>query len=261
MARKATDSGTAESGANWRSEKLGGRGQKRVSSLRVTLVDDEPTYRFGLRQYLINECQEKIVATEAATMKDFRSMVGRNAADVVILSWRLVTGEDLSWLATLPSRVRDSISIVAVCSGTKLSVIMSAFDAGASGIVLRTDEPPEVARAIRSVASGNTYVCPAAGSIILARFSQILGEASIDGARSIDVLSPREAEVFRLIASGHTAKEVARLLLLSVRTVENHRNNIMKKLNVHSTVGLVRLSNSLDLRNDDLGAPSRQAEY
>ena len=106
----------------------------------------------------------------------------------------------------------------------------SALRAGARGYLLKEVEDAELIQAVRTVAAGGTYLHPALGAQLLSR----------DGEASGQELTPREREVLRLIALGHTNAEVAERLYLSVRTVETHRANIHRKLGTESRSELVR---------------------
>ena len=105
-----------------------------------------------------------------------------------------------------------------------------AFDAGADGYLLKSAADEDLVRAVRAVASGERYVHPALGAALAA--------PAADGP--LDDLTPREREVLRLLALGHTNQEIAERLIVSVRTVESHRAHVMTKLRVTTRAGLVR---------------------
>jgi two-component system response regulator NreC len=112
--------------------------------------------------------------------------------------------------------------------------VRAAFEAGASGYVLKEAADTEVVAAIRAVAGGESYVHPALGARLIAADAE-------DRARADqDPLSEREREVLRLLALGHTNQEIAKQLFISVRTAETHRAHIMQKLSLSSRAELVR---------------------
>jgi len=112
--------------------------------------------------------------------------------------------------------------------------VREAFEAGASGYVLKEAADTEVITAVRAVAAGERYVHPALGARLLA------AELAERKRADADPLSEREREVLRLLALGHTNQEIAKLLYISVRTAETHRAHIMQKLRLTSRAELVR---------------------
>ena len=112
--------------------------------------------------------------------------------------------------------------------------VREAFAAGASGYVLKEAADAEVVDAVREVANGGRYVHPALGARLVAAEAEELAQAEQDP------LSDREREVLRLLALGHTNQEIAKMLYLSVRTVETHRAHIMQKLRLTTRAELVR---------------------
>ena len=122
--------------------------------------------------------------------------------------------------------------------------VREAFEAGASGYVLKEAADTEVVGAVREVAAGERYVHPALG----AGSSQ--AEADERRAAEEDPLSEREREVLRLLALGHTNQEIAKMLYISVRTAETHRAHIMQKLRLSSRAELVRYALAEGLLDD-----------
>jgi two-component system, NarL family, response regulator NreC len=112
--------------------------------------------------------------------------------------------------------------------------VRAAFEAGASGYVLKEAADSDVVAAVRSVAAGERYVHPALGAKLVA------AEAEERRRAEADPLSDREREVLRLLALGHTNQEIAEMLYISVRTAETHRAHIMQKLRLSSRAELVR---------------------
>jgi DNA-binding NarL/FixJ family response regulator len=112
--------------------------------------------------------------------------------------------------------------------------VREAFDAGASGYVLKEAADTEVVSAVRAVAAGERYLDPALGARLVA--------AESDERRRVetDPLTDREREVLRLLALGHTNQEIAKMLFISVRTAETHRAHVMQKLRLSSRAELVR---------------------
>ncbi len=123
--------------------------------------------------------------------------------------------------------------------------VRAAFEAGASGYVLKEAADTEVVAAIRAVASGERYVHPALGAKLVA------ADAEERRRAEQDPLSEREREVLRLLALGHTNQEIAKQLYISVRTAETHRAHIMQKLGLSSRAELVRYALAEGLLESD----------
>ena len=123
--------------------------------------------------------------------------------------------------------------------------VQEAFDAGASGYVLKEAADTEVVAAVRAVAGGERYVHPALGA-------RLVEAAAAERKRAeVDPLSDREREVLRLLALGHTNQEIAKMLYISVRTAETHRAHIMQKLGLGSRAELVRYALSEGLLDEE----------
>jgi two-component system response regulator NreC len=115
--------------------------------------------------------------------------------------------------------------------------------AGARGYLLKETASTELVDAVRKVAGGEDYLQPSLGAAI-AKWHETPGRVH---ARAVDDLTPREREVLRLIALGHTNAEIATMLFVSVRTVENHRASVLRKLGLHTRAELVRHANEAGL--------------
>ncbi len=181
--------------------------------------------RQGLRLLLESEGDLDVLG-EAGDLDDTVRMVGELRPDILLLDLHM--GRELS-LGALP-QLRASAPTTAVVILTMQddpAFARQALAAGAVGYVLKETSRSELARAIRTVAKGGTYLDPA------------VGVGALSG-RGPAALTDRETEVLRLLALGHTNAEIAGLLFLSVRTVETHRANLQRKLAISRRPELVR---------------------
>ena len=121
--------------------------------------------------------------------------------------------------------------------------VRQALRHGAVAYLLKDAAPLELELAIRAVQQGGTYLSPAVSKGVLSDYVQRL--RGDDGGA--ELLTPRQREVLQLIAEGHSSKEIARRLDLSVKTVETHRSQLMKQLDIHEVTGLVRYAMRLGL--------------
>ncbi|MTD46076.1 response regulator [Conexibacter sp. W3-3-2] len=202
-----------------------------VSEIRIVLADDHGVVRSGLRLLLEAE-PDFAVLSEAADVDGMLRAVLGHKPDVLVL--------DLNMPGTTSSL--DAIPGVGERSPGTRTVILTMQDdpeyarralrAGACGYVLKEAADTELVEAVRSAAEGRTYLTPSLGARLATLPETPQGPP--------DDLSPREREVLRLIALGHTNPEIAQQLFLSVRTVETHRTHVQQKLGRSSRAELVR---------------------
>ena len=194
------------------------------------LADDHAVVRRSLRLMLGREEDVEVIA-EASDLWGAVRQVQGHLPRVLLLDLRLPNGSSVEIIRRLRARAPDTEIVVITMEESPLFA-QQAIDAGAVGFVLKDKADSELLTAVRRAARGDEYVSPrvAAGLHALRR--------AIGG----DGLSPRETEVLRLIALGHTSPEVAGKLHLSRRTVETHRARIHRKLGLTTRAELVRFA-------------------
>jgi DNA-binding NarL/FixJ family response regulator len=203
--------------------------------LRILLADDHAIVRQGLR-LLIDSQPEMTVIGEAA---DGDAVVAQAQAlhpDVVLMDISMPGTSGL--VATRRLKQRQPGLVVLVLTRHDEDIyLQELLRAGASGYVLKQSPPPQLLQAIRIVGAGGIYLDPA----ITARVADGLLDGRQDGARAPDgAISDRESEVLRLVAVGHSNKEIADHLTISVKTVEVHKANAMRKLGLTGRVDVIR---------------------
>ena len=201
-------------------------------TIRVLVVDDHAVVRSGLRRVLDAEPNiETVGEAPSAERAVFEAMEHR--PDVVLMDVVMPGKSGIDGTPALLRAVPDA-KVLMLSMQDDPRYVREAFDAGASGYVLKEAADSEVVSAVRAVAAGERYVHPALGARLIA------AEAEERKRAEVDVLSDREREVLRLLALGHTNQEIAKLLFISVRTAETHRAHIMQKLRLSSRAELVR---------------------
>jgi DNA-binding NarL/FixJ family response regulator len=130
-----------------------------------------------------------------------------------------------------------AVKVLILTMHKKKEYLNNAIAAGVDGYLLKEDAPKELLNAIDMIRQGMTYVSPLLSSDLVNLYVQ--GQRQDDAAPS-DPLSPREIEIIKMIAEGKSSKEIAEILFLSFRTIQNHRTKIMKKLNLKKNTDLVR---------------------
>jgi two-component system response regulator NreC len=198
-------------------------------AITIVLADDHEIVRAGLRLLLEAE-PDFVVVAEAGDVAAAELGVASHRPAVLVLDVNMPQG---SSIPAIP-RIRDAspgTRIVMLTVQTDPQLAREAFQAGATGYVLKEAARAELIQAVRLAAAGRTYLNPELGARLV---------AAVPGSgRLPDDLSPREIEVLRLIALGHTNSEIASQLYLSVRTVESHRAHIQQKTQQSSRAELV----------------------
>jgi DNA-binding NarL/FixJ family response regulator len=211
--------------------------------IRVLIVDDHAVVRSGLRLLLDSEEDIQVVG-EAGTAREAVFEARASKPDVILMDVVMPGGSGIDATPQLLHEEPD-IKVLVLSMQDDPSYVRQAFDAGASGYVLKEAVDAEVVAAVREVAAGNQYVNPALGARLVAAESEARRRADADP------LSDREREVLRLLALGHTNQEIAQMLYISVRTAETHRAHIMQKLGLHSRADLVRYALAHGLLSED----------
>lgn len=209
-----------------------------MSKPRVLLADDHTLMLGGLTKLLEPWCE--IVGS----VTDGRALVEAAAAScpdlaIVDISMPLLNGIEA---AQRVKEVSPETKLIFVSMHDATAYVQAAFKAGASGYLLKRSATDELEQAIRTVLAGNYYVTP-----LLTKGVVDIMVGSSTTRTSLDDLSSRQREVLQLVAEGHTVKEIATQLGISVRTVEFHKGRIMEQLDIHSTAELVKyaLTNGL----------------
>jgi two-component system response regulator NreC len=194
----------------------------------IVLADDHTVVRSALRMLLEAEAGFEVVA-EAGNADDAARYVLGHKPTVLILDLNMPGRSSLEAIPDIRAN-SPGTEIVVLTMQNESAFARRALQAGVRGYVLKEAADTELVQAVRSAAAGETYLQPALGARMAAE----------PDAEPADDLSPREGEVLRLIALGHTNAEIAEQLFLSIRTVESHRAHIQQKLGLSGRAELVR---------------------
>jgi DNA-binding NarL/FixJ family response regulator len=199
-------------------------------AVRVVLADDHEMVRQGLRVLLEREGFE--VVAEASDGREAMKLCETHSPEVAILdlAMPLLNGVDA---AREIIKTNPRTKVVLLTMHTEDHLILESLRAGVTGYVLKTKASGELVQALRAVCRGEMFLTQTISRTIVQAF-----------VRNNDLpempISDRERQVLQLVAEGKTNKEIATLLGISVKTAESHRSNMMDKLNIHDTAGLVR---------------------
>lgn len=198
---------------------------------RILIVEDHTLLRAGLRALLLQDPNVEIVG-EADNGRDAVHAVGLLAPHLVLMDLSMPGMNGIEAIMDIKRRYPETRVLVLTVHKTD-EYIHESLRAGADGYILKDATHDELRIAVRSVLSGKTYLSPDISSKVINGY---LGTGSADvGASQWDTLTHREREVLKLVAEGHPNKYIADYYCLSVKTVEKHRSNLMKKLDLHNS--------------------------
>lgn len=209
--------------------------------VRILLVDDHHMIREGLRSLLENDTGFEIVG-EADNGRRAVELAAEVKPDVVIMDVAMPTLNGVEATQRILQNAPGT-KVVALSMHTDRQYVGRMLEAGACAYVLKDSAFEELAVAIETVLSGRTYLCPRVASVVVDSYVRKPAE----GKDTIARLTPREREVLQLTAEGHSTKEIAFSLNVSVKTIETHRRNIMEKLDIHSVAELTKYAVRLGL--------------
>lgn len=214
--------------------------------IRLLLVEDHALVRAGLRALLEREDDIDVLG-EASNGQEAVEMAQALMPDVVVMD---IMMPRLNGIQSA-ERMRDlklPAKVLLLSMYSDPGLVHQALQSSVRGYVLKNSVTGELLQAVRAVARGETYLS--------AEISSLAVEDAFHSRRAnpddpLDGLSPREKEILQLIAEEHTSGEIAKILLISEKTVEKHRTSLMDKLNVRNIAGLVRLAVKYGLVNKD----------
>ena len=204
--------------------------------IRVLLADDHAIVRTGIKT-ILNGLPGVEVVAEAQDGREALEQIARTRPDVVFMD---IGMKNLNGLETTGRVTADypGVRVLILSVHANEEYVWQALRAGAVGYLLKDAPPEEIEQALRAVMRGETYLTSAASGKIVADFIARSGNER----SALELLTPRQREILQLLAEGRTAKEMARLLGISAKTVETHRAQLMERLDIHDVPGLVRFA-------------------
>jgi DNA-binding NarL/FixJ family response regulator len=202
--------------------------------LKVFLVDDHGMFRAGVRAELGDHVD---VVGEAATVAQAISLIASTGPDVVLLDVHMPDGGGRAVLEGI-RRTHPQVKFLALSVSDAAEDVIGLIRAGARGYVTKTISPEDLVDAIRRVADGDAVFSPRLAGFVLDAFAARPESALADP--ELDQLTNREREVLRLLARGYAYKEIARELFISIKTVETHVSNVLRKLQMSNRYELSR---------------------
>ncbi len=217
---------------------------------QVLIVDDHPLFREGIKTIISQNGRFEVV-DEAGTGREGFEKASQLKPDVVLLDISLPdeTGMEVA------RKIRHHLPhtrIMILSMHSKIDYIVEAFQSGATGYVVKESAAERLAEALDAVASGEYFLDSSISHEVIAKLmNSPVKEAKVSDA-GYGKLTAREQEIMRMLAEGASKGDIAEQLCISIKTVENHRANIMRKLDIHSAMELVRYAARLGLIDVDL---------
>src|SRR5256714_4887058 len=222
-----------------------------TSTIRVLLADDHDILRQGLKLLLGMQPEIEIVG-EARTGLEAVEMARKLKPDVVVMDITMAGMDGLEACQCIRSQISET-QVLMLTMHESEEYFLQALRMGAAGYLIKKVAPTELHMAIRAVARGGAFLYPGLAKALIrayiadspamgtyVRGQEGAGVANL--AQELHVLTPREVEVLTLVAEGRTNQEIANRLVLSVKTVQAHRANVMEKLGLHDVTHLVRFA-------------------
>lgn len=210
---------------------------KGETRLRIFLAEDHEIVREGLKS-LVNSQPDMKVVGEAGDGRAAVALAQESRPDLVIMDVSMPKMNGLEATEKI-KRVCPEVKVLALTRHADTGFMQQLFRAGASGYVLKQSAASELLRAIRVIVAGNNYLDPAITQKVISSYASRQENVSINKQNE---LSEREEEVLRKVAWGYSNKEIAAQLDISVKTVEAHKANAMKKLEMRSRIDVVRFA-------------------
>ena len=208
-----------------------------MDKIRVMLADDHKIFREGVRSILEKERDMEVV-DDAANGNEVIEKIEKQEVDVLVLDIDIGTPSGIE-ITELVSKNHPEVKILILSMLGLHDFVIQALEKGAIGFLLKNTGKDEVLTAIRSVSKGDSYFSREVSEILIEQ----LQKPTSSRKKNADIpLSTREIEVLKLIALEFSNSEIAEKLFISIRTVDTHRRNLLEKLGVKNTAGLVKFA-------------------
>jgi two-component system response regulator NreC len=214
--------------------------------IKLCIVDDHAVVRSGLKM-LLDEKEDISVIGEASEGDEAIKIAQQLQPDVVLMDLSMPHGKDGLTATKELKQLLPNIAVLFLTMHDDDEYLFQAIHAGASGYILKSAPHEELLTAIRTVAAGNAYLYPTATKRLMSEYLDRSNKG--DNGKTFETLSDREKEIVSLVAKGYSNKEVAEQLVISIKTVESHKANVMDKLGLKTRPDLVKYAMKKGLLN------------
>ena len=221
-----------------------------TAKLRILIIDDHPLFREGIKTILARDGRFEVV-DEAGSGREGIEKACQHKPDVVLLDVSLPDETGMEVARKLRKQMPHA-KIMILSMHSEIDYIVEAFQAGATGYVVKESAADRLAQGLEAVAAGEYFLDSSISHEVVSRLMNSPAKEAKVSDSGYSQLTAREQEIMRMLAEGSSKAEIADRLFISIKTVENHRTNIMRKLNIHSAMELVRYAARLGLIDVDL---------
>jgi DNA-binding NarL/FixJ family response regulator len=221
-----------------------------VHKKTILIIDDHPLFREGLKAIIGRDNRFEVVG-EAGNGREGLRLAKKLKPDLVLVDMSLPDQSGIQLTRELKNAsLKTRIMIITMHS--KVDYIVKAFQAGATAYVVKESAPERLIQGMDTVLEGEYFMDSSVSHKVVEKLMQFPKKGAKIANASYDTLTSREQEIMVLLAEGLSSKEIAEKLFISPKTVDNHRTNILRKLNLHSTIELIRYAARLGIIDVDL---------
>ncbi len=221
-----------------------------AAEISIMIVDDHPLFREGLKT-IIGRDQRYQIVDEAGSGQKALDKAQKIKPDLMMVDLSLPDMSGIQLTRQILEKL-PKIKIIIVTMHSKVDYMAEAFQAGATGFVIKESAAEGLLKGVETVLKGDYFLDSAVSAQVVETLKKLPGKETKINDAHYGTLTAREQEILRLLAEGLSSKEIANKLFISPKTVENHRANLMNKLDLHSTIELVRYAAKLGLIDVEL---------